>query len=190
LPGGSNSRLVTFSGGDYVQMNTQWTGDWTAARITKISMYTRNPNPFDMRLWLGIAGPLGSGVAGSLDTFVTNSYIDVPNDNHWHFANVSVLPSAFSDWGTVGTIEDALANVYQFRIAYSPTRNWQGDAVNASLFLDNIRALPEPSSLTLLAIAATFGCSHRLSRRLLVGNWPQQTAATNGGRNKRDRSNF
>jgi hypothetical protein len=166
FPGGTNSRLTTFSGGSSTPVATQWTGNWTEAGVTRILFDVRNPNDFDLVLWLGIAGPLGPGFAGGLDSFVTNESVIVPPDDEWHTASFDVLPEDFSVWTSPNTAATALANVYHLRVIHSFERGWVGELGAATMFLDNIRAVPEPSSGLLLVVASAMACFRCGVRRL------------------------
>jgi hypothetical protein len=151
--GGVNSRLVIFSGGSSFPAPTQWTGDWTAAGVRRIALDVLNPNSFDLNMWLGIAGPGGPGSAGSTDAYVTKQGIVVPADEAWHTIEFDVLVDDFVAWGAIDNPAAALADVFQFRIIHSSAQDWRGAVGEASMLLDNIRVVPEPSAWALTALA-------------------------------------
>src|SRR5262245_48674061 len=85
-----------FGGGRLLVVNRmQWTGNWTAAGITQVSMDVKNPNGFALLMRLGIVGPSGFGMGGGGDTFISKKVISVPADNAWHSITFNVLASDF-----------------------------------------------------------------------------------------------
>jgi hypothetical protein len=146
FPGGVNSRLIAYHGGAAAPATTQWTGDWTAAGVRRIAFEALNPNSFPLALWLGIAGPAGPGGAGSNDAHVTRSSVTVPPDELWHTVEFRVLAADFVTWGAIGSPAAALADVFQFRILHSPEQEWRGALGEASMLIDNVRTIPEPST--------------------------------------------
>lgn len=98
----------------------QWTGNWTAAGITQVSMDVKNLNPFGLSMRLGIAGPGGFGALGSGDTFISKNVIPVPADNAWHAITFNVLASDFQfvndDYQDSAA---ALAGITHFRILHT-----------------------------------------------------------------------
>jgi hypothetical protein len=85
-----------FGGGRLLVVNqTQWTGNWTAAGITHVSMEVKNPNTFTLAMRLGIAGASGAGAGPTYDTFISKNVIAVPADNAWHTITFNVLASDF-----------------------------------------------------------------------------------------------
>lgn len=153
FPVGAGSRLVTINGGESSPAVTQWTGDWTAAGVWRLSFDVRNDNAFDLNLWLGIAGPNGPGVAGHDDAYVSKSSAVVPADGLWHSVAFNVLSTDFDAWGTGSDPAAALANVFQLRILHSPNQDWRGATGSASMLIDNVRAIPEPSAFVLVAVS-------------------------------------
>jgi hypothetical protein len=163
FPSGVNSRLIAYHGGSSTPMETQWSGDWTTAGIRRIAFDALNPNTFPVTLWLGIAGPAGPGGAGSNDAHVTKSSVTVPPDEEWHSVEFRVLAEDFVTWGATGTPAAALADVFQFRILHSPVQEWRGALGEASMLVDNIRTIPEPSAgwLMFTAIIAPLNARRR-----------------------------
>ncbi len=134
----SSNRVVTFN-------ELQWTGDYIAAGVSRITMDVLHQNPFNLQLRLGIAkGPFGS--TGSGDTYVTNDSISVPNDGSWHTISFDVTPSDFvaSFANTVPTpnAAAALAAVSHLRILHNPEAgDFRGAPGGGEFRLDNITAL-------------------------------------------------
>jgi len=125
----------------------QWTGDFTAAGITQISLDIRHQNAFDLELRIGIAnGFFGQG--GSGDTYVSTLSINVPNDNAWHSIVLPILASDFDPTVANNAVSPdaavALANVTHFRILHNPaSENFLGALGDGGFFLDNVRAISD-----------------------------------------------
>lgn len=129
----------------FVDFNiAQWTGDYIAAGVTRISLDIRHANQYPLTMRLGIAnGFFGFGGAG--DTYVTNAGIVVPSDDAWHRIVFDVLPGdfvpSFKNTSNPPNAAAALANVTHFRILHNPTpTDFSGQAVAGSFLMDNILA--------------------------------------------------
>jgi hypothetical protein len=124
---------------------SQWTGDYTAAGVTKISMDVRHQNDFPLQLRLGIAkGDIDGG--GSGDTYVTNETITVPNDGQWRRITFGVtaadfVPSAGNPPVPPPNIAAALTGVTHLRILHNanPT-DFVGETQPGSIRVNNILA--------------------------------------------------
>lgn len=156
LQGRVGSRSITLN-------RSQWTGDWTAAGIGSISFDARNPNPFPIELWLGIAGPGGAGSAGSGDVYASLMSAAIPAASDWGRYVIQVTPAGFENATnhSFGTLAAALQGVTELRIFNNVSRradpdfanNFIGDEMAATWYIDNIAAtaaVPEPSGLPLL----------------------------------------
>jgi hypothetical protein len=132
----ADNRTVVFN-------TTQWTGNYVAAGVTRITMDVRHTNTFTMQLRLGIAnGPFGP--QGSGDTYVSASAVAVPNDGVWHNIEFDMSPAAFvptiSNFSPLGSAV-ALANVTHFRLLHNPgPQEFVGAPVGGVFRLDNITA--------------------------------------------------
>ena len=135
--GGAGSKLVAFN-------KMQWTGDHTATGIGGISMDLHNVgnNPLNIRLSINGAG----------GKFSTTNAIALPAQSGWTSASMSTNAG---DWTAVvnGTdIAATLAGITEVRLLSAATPTWQGESVAAELHVDNIRVVPEPTTLGLLTI--------------------------------------
>lgn len=147
----SNARAVVFN-------EAQWSGDWADAHIQTIAMDARSSpsNPSDLTLWLGISAGQAPSLGGGGDTYVTASSQTVPNNGLWHHL---VFDVAADDWTNAGgsDIAAALTDVFQLRILHNTSQSFIGRFGIAGFQLDNIRVVPESSSIT-LCLAAVLGC--------------------------------
>lgn len=138
--GVAGGRLVTFG-------SAEWHGDYVAAGVTAITMSVNNLGTTDLSLRLWLSGP---------------------------FSTVPIAVPAGSGWQTVvfPTTPDALSNVtaglnvnqlrlYHSLAAVSPT---SADVIVSQLGIDNVAAVPEPSSAWLL-LSGLFLAALRLRLR-------------------------
>ena len=122
---------------------SQWTGDYTAAGVTEISMDVRNPNLFDLQLFVGISDETVSA-GGSGATYVTDYSITIPADDAWHDVTFSVtaddfVASASNTEGTPVGPAAILSDVYQLRIFHATVPGaFIGDEISGHFFLNNI----------------------------------------------------
>ena len=138
---GPGSRLVAFN-------TVQWAGDYTSSGIDAVAMDLRNlgSGSLDVRL-------AADGAGGR---FATTAAISLAGLGNWTSAVLSIGPG---DWTAVGgtDVNATLASLSQLRVLSSATPAWQGDRLAAELHVDNIRAVPEPATLYLLALAGLGG---------------------------------
>jgi hypothetical protein len=163
---GDNALSVNVTGGRVAVVNTaQWTGDFNTAGVTRILVDVRHQNAFNLQLRLGMAG--GSvGPGGSGDTYVSAAAVPVASDGLWHRIALSLsaadlIPHAANS-NPAPNAAAALSNVSHLRILHNSAANFLGATGPATFFLDNIRAVPEPTGAAIGSLA--FGALS-LSRR-------------------------
>jgi hypothetical protein len=158
-PNGPGSRLVMFN-------SAQWGGDYLAAGVTQIvgeMANFGNTNLF-MRITLS-GGPDAITRFGSTNRFV------LPPDGLWRTVTFDLSASALTQIGGAGTLPSLLADVAEIRVLSAEAApNFLGDFVAATLGMDNLRAVPEPS----VAAALLLGVLHLAPRRRRV----QKSVAT------------
>jgi hypothetical protein len=141
-------RLVGFN-------DSQWLGNFTAAGVTAVAMDLLNPGttPLTMRVAIreGTSGSTTPGYATSnADAFI------LPADGQWHHAIFDLDAASLTGFNSPQPLATDLANVKDFRILESAAPSGVGDMVTAQVGVDNVTAVPEPSALVLIAIAAAF----------------------------------
>lgn len=117
---GPGGKLVAFSG-------PQWAGDYPSTGVTGIGMDLNNLGATDLHLRLLFDSAAGSGFS---------SEVLVPAASGWIHAMFGVSA--------------ALANIASFRLYHGPDAVFPGPAIAASLGIDNVTAVPEPSRWQML----------------------------------------
>ncbi len=131
---GAGSKLVIFN-------NSQWTGDYISAGVNAISMYVNNFGSTDLSLRIALRGSGGD--------FWSKDPVSVNAGSGWQIAVFEIDSMHLAGSGT--SVSATLRNVNEIRILHSATGDYKGDAVTASLGIDNITAAnnPLPVELTL-----------------------------------------
>jgi len=139
--GGTDSRLVVFNA-------SQWLGNYSGAGVTGIGMDLANfgTSPLSMRLAFFISRPVG---------YSTTLAFSLPADSNWHHAFFPLSAANFTAVGSPSTSFDNLLTNFtgQLRILDSSSPSVEGDVIAAVLGVDNVQAVPEPSTLALVGAA-------------------------------------
>jgi hypothetical protein len=142
---GAGSRLTVINA-------TQWTGDYTSAGITTIWMEVNNLGATDLALRLFLAD-LADNPGGAPNSAVSTVPVDVPAGSGW---TTVAFPVTSGDLTALnGDAAAALAGVAEARLFDSPTVGYPGPAIQATLGVDEIRAVPEPDAALASAAALT-----------------------------------
>lgn len=160
--GGPGSRLIVFN-------RIQWTGDYLAAGVDRIvaDMANFGNQPLFMRLAIQtdrVNSPHDGTWYGS-----TTPQILLP-DGLWHSLSFGLTSSDLSliEEGE-RSLAETLASVDALRfLSIEDELDHEGDAIIATLGIDNITAIPEPSSCG-LALIAMIAC--------YVGGWRRRRVA-------------
>ena len=123
---GAGSRLVAFN-------RAQWAGDYAAASISGIEMDLLNPGTVPLSVRIAIKEALGSG-------FATTNAFPLPADGAWHHVSFGLSEDDLTQVGSV-SLGAVLANVEELRILHSKNPLVIGDAIIASLAVDNVTAV-------------------------------------------------
>ena len=145
--GGPNGKWLMWS------EESDWTGDYTDAGVTDISLWANGVSGSDTIMWLGFDGPGGW-------FFTPGQALSIADDwSRYEFdIEASDLIYAAGSGGTA-TAADTLANVTQFEIFTGPgpvsfaSRGdlLRGGTSNNVIWFDNIAALPTPGTAAVLA---------------------------------------
>lgn len=140
-PGSSaGSKLIAFN-------NSDWTGDYSGQGIHTIEMDLRNVSSLAISARIALNGPGG--------WWVTPAQAVVPFAS-WDTFQFDLTTLVAADGANSTDAAATLANVTQARILHNNSPSFRGDTGLRTLRVDNIRAVPEPSSLLLLGIFSLF----------------------------------
>jgi hypothetical protein len=158
--GGPGSRLAALNEG-------QWAGNYLAAGITMIAMDVNNFGPAELHLRLLFEDFEGAGPPVNLA--LSAQAIVIPAGSGWMRIYFPISPADLVV-ETFGTAAGALADTDTLRIFHNPAPTFPGPGVgiptvNATLGVDNITALPEPRTISLLAGGIVLGLLARFRRR-------------------------
>jgi hypothetical protein len=137
----ANSKMVTFNA-------QQWTGNYVTAGVTAITaeMADFGPSPLYMRT--AIQDNFGSEY-GSTTAFM------LPPDSQWHLVTFDMTPQGQSLIQGGSSATQALSDVGVLRILSAQNAPlFMADTVQATLGIDDITAVPEPTLLAGLSLAA------------------------------------
>jgi hypothetical protein len=136
----------------------QWSGNYFASNVSSIEMdVARIAGPSDVSLRVLLFGPGGTWASTALAPTMTG-----PGWQHLSFtldnANFTYVPGSIKVPDGTGLLTDTLANVTNLLIRHdSPTPTIPGQHpphITATVGIDNIAAVPEPATLSLLGLGA------------------------------------
>jgi hypothetical protein len=153
---GAGSRIAAIN-------TAQWAGNYLSAGIAGIGMDLKNLGTTELTVRLLFEDPMGGP---PVDEAVTTFGQVVPVGGGWLHAFFPISPAAFTTIS--GNVNTLLAQTTLMRIINSPTPE---DAITivGTLGVDNIQAVPEPSSLLLVLPAMALGAL-KLRRKLAKSN--------------------
>jgi hypothetical protein len=155
-PAGSADHYVQVSSGASGQQSnlqmfnqSQWLGNYLAAGVTGVEMDLKNLN-FTGADSIRIA--IREGTASSITSGYSSTIaFNLPVDGQWHHAIFSLAAGSLTGINSPQPLASDLANVVNFGILSSVSPSTMGDPITlGSLGVDNIHALPEPSSISIL----------------------------------------
>ena len=141
--GSMASSLATFN------TSEPWSGDFTAAGITGLTVELRAPtsNPEPLAIRATLLGP------GTATRWVTEP-ITVPADGVWRSASFSFDETSLTRITGTASLAETLSAVDRVLFRHDPgTPSQQGDPVTGFLDLDTIRSVPEPGAGLLIVLA-------------------------------------
>jgi hypothetical protein len=160
--GGPGSRLA-------VDNDLQWAGDYLAEGITGVVLDANlfSANPVSLRL--GLIGPGGA--------FASATPVVLPAFSGWQLAEFSLDAADLVAVSAGATLDLTLSNVALLRVFHSAGPATLGvggipigEPIFASLGVDNIEAVPEPSMPVLLAagLATLWSLARRRARAMRI----------------------
>ncbi len=134
--GGPGSRLIVFN-------TTAWTGDYPAASITALVADLRNSGSTSLSMRMAFDGPGGKFV--SAPTLITAF-------SGWVHAVFDIKPGSLISAGGSNAAA-TLAGVTELRVLHSSTVDYRGAQISSGFLVDNIQAVPEPTTVALFCLA-------------------------------------
>ena len=165
-PGGGSDHFLKVSSGSFggdvrliTHNDAQWLGDYTTAGVDEITAELMNLGS----LAIPIRAVIRESDGGSSTPGYASAPFTLPADGQWHLATFS-LTTGMSGFNSPQSLATDLANVEDFRILSSVNPSGIGDEINASIGIDDVTAVPEPSPL-LLGALGMLGIGSFLARR-------------------------
>lgn len=135
---GPNSRL-------FIKNNLQWTGNLLLRNVSRVFASLNNLGSNTLHLRVALQNANGTRYVSS------NSFILQPGSD-WVDARFSLMEQDLTRISGQDTYSSTLTNVTEFRILSSTTPSYEGDSITATLGIDNISTVPEPSVVALMTI--------------------------------------
>ena len=138
-----------------------WTGNWLTSGVTAVAMDLRNPGAAALTIRIAFK----SGITGSGDPGVSiTTGFTLAADSQWHHVIFPISSGSYTAFNG-GTFNSVMGSVAEMRILESSSPSITGDFIVGNLGIDNVQAVPEPASLTLLAAAMGLLCTRRRTRQ-------------------------
>jgi hypothetical protein len=153
--GGPGSRMAMFN-------DLQWTGNYIESGISAIRLEAGTFGPDTINLRLAFNGAGGWFTTDAVP--ITNND---PGNPQWQTLIFSIMPGDLAHVAQGnGSYAETMSNVTRMEIysggnTLSAGSLIRGEAINSSLLLDQIQAIPEPSSIVLLMITAFAALARR-----------------------------
>ena len=138
---GQGGRLTTFN------LN-QWLGNYVAQGVTRIELDLFNPNTFNLSIRLAFKSENDISVPGYLSLPVI-----VQAGGGWQHFSISLLPANLIAVGGPSAYNTFFSTgIGDVRIIHEVgTSNLNGDFIVGMVGIDNIRAVPEPTTMALVS---------------------------------------
>jgi hypothetical protein len=163
-PAGAGDRYIRITadgsgaGGRLVAFNfTTWTGNYIAAGVNVISISLNNFSAVNLSIRFAFQSEIVQGGPGYLSQAMI-----LPANSGWMNFTISLAPGSLTAVNSPTSYNTFFQNVAWTRIIHAPgTGSLNGAPVTGQLGIDNIQAIPEPSTAALaagglLALAAGF----------------------------------
>ena len=148
---GANGRLTVFN-------RSQWLGNYITAGVTEIDLDLKNFSGSPLSIRLAFKSATFSGAPG----YLTATPFQLAGNSGWQHAVFLINPATLTAIGSPSPFSSFFAGPAEFRIINETgATDLNGDVVVAQLGIDNIVAVPEPASVTLLLVAGVVAGSLR-----------------------------
>lgn len=138
---GAQSRMIVFN-------DSQWTGNYIGSGTSSIALDLANFGAQPLSIRIAFRDNDGSGYSAT-------TAFSLAADSQWHHTAFALTAGNFTAIGSPGvSFNDLLTNFTgQFRILHSASPSLLGDPIAATLGIDNVQAIPEPSSFMMVGVA-------------------------------------
>lgn len=137
--GGPGSRQVMYN-------RDQWTGDYLDAGVTSIEADLANFGNVSLYVRIALEGAAG-------EQYASSNFFFLPADGMWYDAVFGLSAADLTQVGGTDPLNTVLGGVGELRILSAESAPaWRGDAISATLGVDNITAVPEPASIMLIGL--------------------------------------
>ena len=142
----------------------QWSSNYLVDGVTSIGMDLLNSGSVSLQIRLGLRNSGGAG-------FISTLPFTLGVGGGWQTAEFPIGESDMTAVGSPGSYSSFLSSGFALRILHATgTSNLNGNAVVSTLGVDNITAIPEPTTgLLLLTAVLAFIWWRRFSARRLPG---------------------
>lgn len=139
-----------------VRNGAQWAGDYIVAGITAVTMDVFNFGPGDLSLRLLFE----AGSPAPTDLAWSTVPVLVPGGSGWRSV---VFPVTAADLTPApgSQVADALAGAVAIRLFHGTLSDFPGDRLAVTVGVDNITAVPEPATASLLTLGLLGGLAWR-----------------------------
>lgn len=166
-PAGAGDRYIRLTadgigaGGRLVGYNfTTWTGNYIAAGVNAISISLNNFSAVNLSIRFAFQSEIVQGGPGYLSQAML-----LPANSGWINFTISLAPGSLTALNAPTPHNTFFQNVAWTRIIHAAgTNSLNGDPVTGQLGIDNIHAIPEPTT-TALAAGGLLALAARLVRR-------------------------
>ena len=148
---GAGSRLAVFNRAG------QWTGNYVTPGVNAIEMDLKNFGTAPLVMRVGLQESGGS-------RYASTTPFNLPADGLWHRATFSLATTGLTRSSGGTSVPTALTRVSELRVIHSTAADFMGDPISATVGIDNVRAVPEPSVAVVLGVAAASWIGRRRRR--------------------------
>lgn len=150
--GGPFSKMIFYN-------TSQWTGDYVTAGITGFTADVINTGAttLDLRLAFGDTRSARNG-----EWFASSSSVQLAPGSGWQSVVLPIDEGSLTQVLGTGSYADLMSGVGAVRILSSVAPSNLGDTIEGTLGVDNLRAIPEPASLALVALASLAAMRRRV----------------------------
>jgi len=137
----------------------RWQGNYTAAGVTAISVdminiSTNQPTPSTLRMRLVLFSPT--------DRWTSTNFVQLSPGSGWQHIVFPIDQASLTRVLGSGTYAATLTNVFQIMFRHdSGTPSSGGEAIDGTIGIDNVTAIPAPGPVVVLGVLGAAGMARR-----------------------------